>query len=243
MRYNLLASMRTKLLIVLGVVAGLVALAYGLFQISTLRDWQFFGELTSRVEMSEKVVALTFDDGPTEHTQEILNILRDKDVKATFYVMGAQVERYPNDAKHMVQYGHELGNHTYAHKRMVLKTWEFIDSEISRTSDLIRQSGYEGEITFRPPHGKKLVLLPFYLRQKGMRTIMWDVEPDTYFQGDAEAMVRYTLENTKPGSIILMHPFCGEACKADREALPGIIDGLKTKGYRFVTVRELLGMK
>ena len=69
---------------------------------------------------------------------------------------------------------------------------------------------------------------------------MWDVEPDTYHAGNADKIVSYTLENTKPGSIILMHPLCGESCVADREALPKIINGLKEEGFSFVTVSELL---
>lgn len=69
---------------------------------------------------------------------------------------------------------------------------------------------------------------------------MWDVEPDTYVQGDADAIYDYVIANTKPGSIILMHPFCSEECNADREALPRIIDALKAEGYTFVTISKLL---
>src|SRR5690606_30411798 len=105
---------------------------------------------------------------------------------------------------------------------------------------LIRDAGYTGDITFRPPNGKKLFGLPWYLSKHDIKTIMWDVEPDTYYQGNAEAMVMYTLKNMKPGSIILMHPFCGEICTSDRQALPEIIDELNRQGYTFVTIQQLL---
>jgi peptidoglycan/xylan/chitin deacetylase (PgdA/CDA1 family) len=72
---------------------------------------------------------------------------------------------------------------------------------------------------------------------------MWDVEPDTYYSGSVKNIVDYTIQNTKPGSIILLHPFCGSACEADRKALPEIIDGLIAKGYKFVTINQLLEYK
>src|SRR5690606_34915713 len=111
------------------------------------------------------------------------------------------------------------------------------------TNNLIRKAGFSEEITFRPPTGKKLFLLPLYLKQHDMKTIMWDVEPDTYVPGDKEAIVEFVLTHTKPGSIILMHPFCGDACLAYREALPQIIEKLREQGYQFVTVTQLLELK
>jgi peptidoglycan-N-acetylglucosamine deacetylase len=231
--------------IVTGVVLlifGSILLLFCLFHISKSRTFQFFGELTHRVETNEKVVALTFDDAPTEWTTEVLRILEEKEVKATFYVIGENIEKYPNITKAIVEQGHELGNHSYSHQRMILRGgWPaFVASEIARTSALIRDAGYDGGITFRPPNGKKLFGLPWYLSRNDIRTVMWDVEPDTYYQGDVEEIVRYTIDATRSGSIVLMHPFCEETCAADREALPRIIDALRGDGYVFVTIHELL---
>lgn len=224
----------------LGILVSFFCAMYVLFQISKSRTFQFFGGLTYRVDTGEKVVALTFDDAPTARTQEVLEILRAKNIKATFYEIGKNMEEYPNIAKAIVDAGMEVGNHSYTHTRMVLKSQKFIGDEIQKTNELLRKSGYTGEITFRPPNGKKLFGLPWYLSRHGIRTIMWDVEPDTYVAGDADAIVRYTVEHTRPGSIILMHPFCEEWCGADREALPRIIDELQDDGYTFVTVSELI---
>lgn len=217
-----------------------LALCYGIFRITKLSNFQFFGGLINRVETDKKVIALTFDDAPTEYTNEVLDILKEKNIKTTFYVIGKNIEEHPEQAKRILSDGHEMGNHSYSHSRMVLKTLPFIASEIQKTNTLIKNLGYKKEITFRPPYGKKLILLPWYLHQHNIKTLTWDVDPDTYFPGDKNAMVTYTLKTTKPGSIIILHPFCTEQCKAAREALPVIIDELQKEGYTFVTISELL---
>lgn len=229
-----------KMVRLVSTIVFLFLVGYGLFQISKSRTFQFFGEITSHVDTNQKVVALTFDDAPSEYTDEILNMLAERNVQATFYVIGKNLEHFPEKGKQIAAQGNELGNHSYSHQRFLLKSQAFIKSEIEKTNELIREAGYTGEITFRPPNGKKLFGLPWYLSKSNIKTVMWDVEPDTYFPGDTNALVRYTLENVRPGSIILLHPFCRDACIADREALPKIIDGLKSEGYRFMTVFQLL---
>lgn len=233
--------MKNKILTSLISLVAVICVLFGLFKISKLRTFQFFGHLVNRVETNQRIVALTFDDSPTGYSNQVVDLLEEKDIKATFYSMGENIEKYPQESKYIVDHGHELGNHSFSHHRMIVKSLKFIDEEIQKTNELIRESGYQGEITFRPPGCKKLFLLPWYLKKHGITTVTWDVEPDTYVGGDAKAIVQYTLEHTKNGSIILLHPFCKDACAADREALPQIIDGLKDRGFRFVTVSQLLG--
>lgn len=232
-----------KLLTVLLSIFFPLLVGYTLFQLSKSRTFQFFGGLTDRVDTNEKVVALTFDDAPSDKTEEILKILADKNVKATFYVIGQNAEQYSEELKKIVSAGNELGNHSYSHERMVLKSPSFVEGEIEKTNQLIREAGYHEEITFRPPNGKKLFALPWYLSSNNIKTIMWDVEPDTYYQGDTQKIISFTLKNTKPGSIILLHPFCESECLADREALGGIIDKLRERGYTFLTVSQILKYK
>ena len=100
-----------------------------------------------------------------------------------------------------------MGNHTYSHERMVLKTPSFIESEIERTDQLIRQAGYQSAIHFRPPFGKKLILLPYFLARTSRKTITWDVEPDSYpeIAADSNKIVAHVMDKTRPGSIILLH--------------------------------------
>lgn len=216
-----------------------------LFQISKSRTFQFFGGLVSRVDTSEKFIALTFDDAPTEYTQVVLDILKRENIKATFYIVGSALEQKPQVGKQITTDGHELGNHSYSHERFLLKSQDFIHEEIQKTNTLIIKTGYKGEITFRPPNGKKLIGLPWYLSKNKIKTIMWDVEPDTYIPSDAdesqktEFIISYTIGNAKPGSIILLHPFC-KTCTSDRQAIPEIVRRLKAEGYTFVTISELL---
>ena len=226
---------------ILAVLVALLLVAAGLFQLSKARDFQLFGKLVSHQETTEKVVALTFDDAPTEYVDEVLQVLKTKKVSATFYMIGGAMEKYPELTRQIVEQGHELGNHSYSHPRFYFKSPSFIKNEIETTDALIRKAGYSGEITFRPPYGKKLVGLPWYLSRHNRTSVTWDVEPDTYHEGDAEAIADLVLREAKPGSIILLHPFCERVCAADRQALPVIIDGLRERGFELVTISQLLG--
>lgn len=215
---------------------------YLFFQISKSRTFQFFGEIVPRVETSQKTVALTFDDGPSrEKTNEILQILREENVRATFYVMGAEIEKNPGELEKIVAEGHEIGNHSFNHERMILVSPSFVKSEIERTDELIRKAGWTNEITFRPPFGKKLFTLPFYLSKNDRKTITWDVEPETFVQ-KSEDLIKHTLDNTKNGSIILLHVMYSNRNESMKSVRP-IIKGLREKGFEFKTVSELLVMK
>jgi len=221
-------------------ITPLVALAG--WQVSKSRDFQIFGEMVSRVETSVPVVALTFDDGPTPvFTEEILGVLRAEGVRATFFVTGAALEENMAEAQRIVAHGHELGNHSYSHKRMVGRSYAFVREEIERTDQLTRAAGCKGEIHFRPPYGKRFIVLPYYLSVTGRTTIFMDVEPEscTDVAVDRERIVQHVLEETRPGSIILLHVM-NESRGESMEAVPGIIRGLRNRGYNFVTVSELL---
>jgi chitin deacetylase len=229
---------RAALMIAIAIIAAIAAA----FQISKSRTFQFFGDIVPRVNTRQKVVALTFDDGPTPGiTEDVLSILNKENVKATFFVIGAELERNLEDGRKIVAAGHELGNHSYSHKRMVLKTPSFIESEIGRTDQLIRQAGYQSAIHFRPPYGKKLVLLPYFLARTSRKTITWDVEPDSSpeIAANSSKIVAHTLEKTRPGSIILLHVMY-ESRVESLKAVNGIITGLKGDGYSFKTVSEML---
>ncbi|MDY7080810.1 MAG: polysaccharide deacetylase family protein [Chloroflexota bacterium] len=214
------------------------------WRISKSRTFQCFGGIVQRVDTSAPVVALTFDDGPSsQFTEEVLAILREHDVRATFFVTGRALEENEAAAHRIVEEGHELGNHTYSHQRMVLKSYAFIQREIERTDQLIREVGYEGDIHFRSPYGKKLIALPYYLDQTGRLNIFFDVEPESYPEvaADADRIVEHALGKVRPGSIVLLHVM-HESRVESRRALPGIIQGLQEQGYDFVTVSELLAL-
>lgn len=120
------------------------------------RTFQLYGGLTYKVETNQKVVALTFDDGPTENVDDILTLLNDHNIKATFFLIGNEIEKNQEEAKAIVNEGHQIGNHTYSHQHMIFKSPWFIKEEIEKTDELIRHGGYKGEIDFRPPKEKRL---------------------------------------------------------------------------------------
>ena len=220
----------------------LLALAFGLLEIGKSRTFQFFGTITPRVETREKLVALTFDDGPTpEFTDEILQVLKEQDVKATFFLIGGELEKHPEEGKKLVAAGHEIGNHSYSHQRMIFVSPSFVREEIEKTDALIRAAGHENPPHFRPPYGKKLFALPFYLSQNNRRTITWDIEPESFpaVAKSSEAITKYVLDRAQNGSIILLHVMY-DPQKKSLNAVKPIIEGLKQKGFRFATVSELI---
>lgn len=230
---------KRRVILLPAVLAALAACAAGLFFVSKARNFQFFGKLVASVPNDEKMIALTFDDGPTQNTAAILEKLDQLDVRATFFLCGAAIAERPDDARAIAAAGHAIGNHSYSHTRMILKSCGFVKSEVDETNELIRASGYEGEIFFRPPYGKKLFVLPWYLSRIGMVTAMWSVEPETDLGFDAapEAIAQYAIDNVRSGSILLLHPmYSPENVLA---ALDILVPALEERGYIFVTVPEL----
>ncbi|WP_459501330.1 polysaccharide deacetylase family protein [Bacillus sp. C1] len=229
--------MKQRIITAMIILITLFLLLFGAYKLMNSRSYQLFGELTNRVETQQKVVALTFDDGPTKNVEQILPLLQKYNAKATFFVIGNELEKNLQIGQTIVQSGHQLGNHTYSHNRMVLKTPSFIKDEIEKTNALIRKTGYPDQIDFRPPNGKKLIGLPYYLNKHHIETITWDLEPDTYYTSPSDK-VNYVNKNVKPGSIILLHSMYDDSEKY-LQTLEGILDSLSKKGYQFVTVNEL----
>ena len=229
----------------LAIAVLLLAALYGAWTLSRSRTVQLFGEIVPRVETSEKVVALTFDDGPrADVLQEVLAPLTAANVKATFYLCGAEMQDHPGVAERLLAAGHALGNHSWSHQRMVMKSPSFIRREVEDTDAVIRKAGYTGPITFRAPYCKKLVGLPWYLRQTKRTHVTFDVEPesDPEIDGHTDRIVRHVVDRARPGSIILLHPWY-RGREATRAAVPAIIAGLKAKGFAFVTIDELLRLR
>lgn len=223
-------------------VFALCLITASLWKLSRSRTYQVFGELVARVETEDKVVSLTLDDGPSAaYTDTVLAVLKNHDVKATFFVTGREVEANLDQARRIVADGHELGNHSYTHPQMMLMTPGRIREEIGRTDAAIRRAGHKGEIYFRPPYAKKLFYLPWYLSKTNRTTIMWDVEPESFQEigKDATLIAEHVLAEVQPGSIILLHVMYDSRAPS-REVLPLLIDGLREQGYRFVIVSQLL---
>ncbi|MEH2041175.1 polysaccharide deacetylase family protein [Nostoc sp.] len=205
---------------------------------------KFQGKTVYKVQPSnnEKVIALSIDDGPwPKTTLEMLDILKQNDVKATFFWVGQALQANPDLAKREVAEGHAIGNHTWHHwyRRMDEATAK---SEIDRTADLIYKTTGVKTSLFRPPGGFLNNGLAAYAKSQKDAVIMWSLtSADTDPHAKPQAFVNNVLKGAKLGFIVLMHDGGGDRHRTV-EALPQIINGLKQQGYRFVTIPELLKM-
>lgn len=194
------------------------------YEISRSTRFQMFGHMVLPRPTREKVVALTFDDGPTsKYTPEIVETLRAHRVRATFFLMGAEIANAPEAARLIAAEGHEIGNHSWSHDRMVFKRESWIAEEIERTDGAIRSSGYTGPILFRSPYGKRFVSLPWYLARHDRLNIFWDLAPDSAGVSTTAQLVEKVVTEAKPGSIVLLHLMYPQR-EPSRRALPSIID-------------------
>ena len=237
----------TRRVAVVSCVAAIAALtaALGLRALARSRTYQLFGRPISRVPTSDSVVALTFDDGPTDaRVDTVLRILESRNVRATFFLIGGSIASAPSAAHAIAAGGHELGNHTYTHRHMIFKTVGTYRGEVERTDSLLRAAGARDPIFFRPPYGYKLVGLPYVLWRTGRTTVTWDIEPESYPQvaKTADGIVRHVLDRVRPGSIVLLHPWYSTGAPT-RAALPVLIDSLRARGYRTATVGELIARR
>jgi peptidoglycan-N-acetylglucosamine deacetylase len=191
---------------------------------------------------TQKVVALTFDDGPWPvSTLAILDILQKENIKATFFCLGRSINNHPELLQSVAQAGHVLGNHSWNHpySRMSPKVAQ---GEIDNTTNLMIQTvGIKPEL-FRPPGGKLSNGLVTYAASRKYGIVLWnDLSGDDQRKTTPEMEIKNVLNNVRPGAVVLMHDGGGKHPTV--QALPKIIAGLKQKGYSFVTVPELLKLE
>jgi peptidoglycan/xylan/chitin deacetylase (PgdA/CDA1 family) len=235
-------------------MAGTVAVALGIGAVAlgslyvyawSVPTLQVFGPALLRGPAHSGKVALTFDDGPSSpYTEQILDLLSERRVTATFFLCGKNVERHPEIARRIVAEGHTIGNHTYSHPFPYFRRRSFIAAEIDRAQDVIeRVTGYRPKI-FRPPFGARWLGMHAVLRERSLPLINWS---DTgYDWRERVDIARETLKHLRPGSIILLHD--GREVHPPHEvdqsrtvsALPTIIDGARQAGLNFVSVVNFL---
>lgn len=180
-------------------------------------------------------IALTFDDGPNaEHTPVLLDRLKERDVRATFFVIGANIEKEDNASliKRMQEEGHAIGNHTYHHVDLSKMNSEDALKELDMTDSLIEHITGEAPLLVRPPFGA----FPQGAEEESKLYVKWTVDSEDWVTRNTEAAVRKVVTDTKENDIILMHDCYGTSVEAALQ----IVDILQEKGYDFVTVEELL---
>jgi peptidoglycan/xylan/chitin deacetylase (PgdA/CDA1 family) len=190
---------------------------------------------------ARKVVALTFDDGPSPYTTGFLDVLRAKGVKGTFFQIGQQVSSYPSVEKRILAEGHELANHTWSHAT-VSGGGSLASGQISSTGSAIERATGFKPCAFRAPGGAISSSLVSLARGMGYTTIEWDVDPQDWRTPGTDAIYSRIVSGARSGSIILMHDGGGNRSQT-LAALPRIIDTLRARGYGFVTVHEMTGAK
>lgn len=191
-----------------------------------------------KVPTSRKVVALTFDDGPAgKITPEILDILQEKKIKATFFVVGEQVKKFPDLVSREVAGGHEVGNHSYSHPTLVNLSESAIAEELIKTENEILKVAPK-PIIFRPPGGLSNNKVLKIARNSEYSIILWTIDTVDWRVPAVGDIVDLVVKEVKPGSIILLHD--GNFASSTPEALWFIIESLESQGYEFVTVTELL---
>lgn len=204
---------------------------------------QLFGEFHYRIPTEERVVALTFDDGPLEpYTSNLLKVLDIHGVKATFFLVGANIEQYGEVARQCHLRGHQIGNHSYSHPRLTSKSLDFIKKQIEKTDELIRSLGVRYEIDFRAPYGNKFIKLPYLLWRLKKKHILFDFFPNPrdWWGRPADEVVNSILKLVRPGSIIVLHDGNKDAAPFVCEYVDMLIIEMKKRGYQFVTVNALL---
>lgn len=193
----------------------------------------------------QKVVALTYDDGPHPiYTPQLLDILDHYSVKATFFMVGRNMEQYPDIVRDALKRGHVIGNHTYTHPHNIeLDTQAQMIRELDSCEQVIERLTGKRAHLFRPPRGLVDGSVFTIANEEGYKTILWTVCADHHDAPTPELMAQRVLRHARPGAIILAHDGSFATRWKDVAATALIIEGLKKRGYRFVTVPQLLKMR
>ena len=193
-----------------------------------------------RNTMSTRKIALTFDDGPhPRYTKEILEILREYQVTATFFVIGLNVDYYPDDLKKIAEAGCEIGNHTYSHSKISTLSKEEIQSEILRCEESVYKTVGIRPTVFRPPEGLTTKCLEAAIDELDYSIVLWSIDTKDWAMNPSSQITETVMKGLKGGDIILMHDYVSggnTTCKALRSIIPQLL----SQGYEFITVSELI---
>src|SRR6201982_3440565 len=198
------------------------------------------GTTFNSVHVDGPYIAMTFDDGPSATlTPKLLDLLAAHHIKATFFVIGENVAEHPEIAARAVREGHEIGNHSWSHPNFGRMSDNNVRSQLRRTDDAIRSATGKRPTLLRPPYGSITAREKRWIHDEfGYDIILWDVDPYDWKRPGPAVVRAPILKETRPGSIVLSH----DIHPGTMEAMPSTFDELQAKGFKFVTVSELLGM-
>ena len=210
--------------------------------------WVFFrppfGENIVHLDTQQRVVALTYDDGPSPpYTDPLLDVLAKHNVKATFFLIGNRVEQYPETVHRILAEGHQVGNHSYSHPVLGLLPPAAVGREIERTDALLRDIGVKGEIVFRAPILTRFLPVAWVLAKRDRAHVSGNVWSWDWTTQNPDKITKTVLRKVKPGAIIILHDGKGVYGNAKRlgtiAATDRIIPALKRRGYTFVRVSDI----
>jgi peptidoglycan/xylan/chitin deacetylase (PgdA/CDA1 family) len=192
------------------------------------------------VHVDGSYIAMTFDDGPSATlTPKLLDLLAAHHIKATFFVIGENVAEHPEIVARAAREGHEIGNHSWSHPNFGRMSDQGVRSQLQRTDDAIKNATGQRPTLMRPPYGSITAREKRWIHDEfGYRTILWDVDPLDWKRPGPAVVRSRILKETQPGSIVLSH----DIHPGTIEAMPSTFDALEAKGFKFVTVSELIRM-
>ena len=194
----------------------------------------------SFVHVDGPYIAMTFDDGPSATlTPKLLDILAAHQIKATFFVIGENVAEHPEIVARAAREGHEIGNHSWSHPNFAKMSDDGVRSQLQRTDDAIKSATGSRPTLLRPPYGSITVREKRWIHdQFGYQIILWDVDPYDWKRPGPSVVRNRILKETRSGSIVLSH----DIHPGTIEAMPSTFDALEAKGFKFVTISELIRM-
>src|SRR5437868_13376872 len=193
------------------------------------------------VRVDGPYIALTFDDGPHQKlTPRLLDLLAEHHIHVTFFVIGENAAEHPEILQRAVREGHEIGNHTWSHPNLAKMTDENVRSQIQRTEEAIRSAIGSQPTLFRPPYGSVTAHQKRFIHDElGYEIILWEVDPLDWKNPGPNVVSSRILKETRPGSIVLAHDIHAQTI----QAMPATLTELEAKGFKFVTVSELLKLQ
>jgi peptidoglycan-N-acetylglucosamine deacetylase len=194
----------------------------------------------TQVRVDQPYIAMTFDDGPSSaNTPRLLDILKQRNIKATFFLIGQNVAANPDIVRRILADGHEIGNHSWTHPQLSKLSDDRVTAEITKTQDAIKETGGFTPTILRPPYGAITARQREWIESKfGLSIILWSIDPFDWKRPGASVITQRILSQVRPGAIILSHDIHRQTV----DAMPATLDGLIARGYKFATVTQLIAM-
>lgn len=227
-------------------ICAIISLLLGgsLLLLAVLPGNSFYGPVLTHVDTKDKVIALTFDDGPyPPYTQELLAVLKEKQVPATFFLVGENAVKHPELVQQLKTQGHEIALHANVHQDLLKLDKEQLQANITKGKTALEKISNTKINYMRPPHGFKDWAVMDAIENSGLKAVNWSIIPRDWTNPGVDVITERVLKDAQPGAIVLLHDGDSPKQTASREqtikAAAIIIDKLREEGYTFVTISEL----